>query len=78
MPGHPVAVLTGPNLAKEILSGQPAASVVAINDDTIAGELQRIFSRPVDLVSRRAVERSRNPYRKQSILARTEPIYVEG
>lgn len=46
MPGHPVAVLTGPNLAKEILSGQPAASVVAIDDDTIATELQRIFSRP--------------------------------
>ena len=46
MPGHPVAVLTGPNLAKEILSGQPAASVVAINDVTIGRELQRIFSRP--------------------------------
>ena len=46
MPGHPVAVLTGPNLAKEILSGQPAASVVAIDDITIANELQRIFSRP--------------------------------
>lgn len=46
MPGHPVAVLTGPNLAKEILIGQPAASVVAIDDDTIAIELQRIFSRP--------------------------------
>ena len=46
MPGHPVAVLTGPNLAKEILSGQPAASVVAIDDTTIAHELQRIFSRP--------------------------------
>ncbi len=46
MPGHPVAVLTGPNLAKEILAGQPAASVVAINDDTIGRELQRIFSRP--------------------------------
>jgi glycerol-3-phosphate dehydrogenase (NAD(P)+) len=46
MPGHPVAVLTGPNLAKEILAGQPAASVVAINDTTIAAELQRIFGRP--------------------------------
>ena len=46
MPGHPVAVLTGPNLAKEILSGQPAASVVSIDDETIARELQRIFSRP--------------------------------
>ena len=50
MPGHPVAVLTGPNLAKEILSGQPAASVVAINDGTIASELQRIFSRPSLLI----------------------------
>lgn len=46
MPGHPVAVLTGPNLAKEIMAGQPAASVVAIDDPTIATELQRIFSRP--------------------------------
>jgi glycerol-3-phosphate dehydrogenase (NAD(P)+) len=46
MPGHPVAVLTGPNLAKEILSGQPAASVVAVADEIIAHELQRIFSRP--------------------------------
>jgi glycerol-3-phosphate dehydrogenase (NAD(P)+) len=46
MPGHPVAVLTGPNLAKEILSGQPAASVVAVDDPDIAAELQRIFGRP--------------------------------
>ncbi|MFZ4718230.1 MAG: NAD(P)H-dependent glycerol-3-phosphate dehydrogenase [Ilumatobacteraceae bacterium] len=46
MPGHPVAVLTGPNLAKEILAGQPAASVVAVDDADIAAELQRIFSRP--------------------------------
>jgi glycerol-3-phosphate dehydrogenase (NAD(P)+) len=44
LPGHPVAVLTGPNLAKEILAGQPAASVVAIDDDIIAAELQRIFA----------------------------------
>ena len=32
--GHPPAALTGPNLAKEILSGQPAASVVAIGFST--------------------------------------------
>jgi glycerol-3-phosphate dehydrogenase (NAD(P)+) len=43
LPGHPVAALTGPNLAKEIIAGQPAASVVAIPDDTISKELQRIF-----------------------------------
>lgn len=46
MPGHPVAVMTGPNLAKEIIDGQPAASVVAIDDDRVAAELQRLFSRP--------------------------------
>ncbi len=40
--------------------------------------LEKIFHRRVDLVSRRAVERSQNPYRRHSILARTEPIYVEG
>ncbi len=44
LPGHPVAVLTGPNLAKEVLAGHPAASVVAIHDDVIATELQRLFS----------------------------------
>jgi glycerol-3-phosphate dehydrogenase (NAD(P)+) len=46
LPGHPAAVLTGPNLAHEIMDGQPAASVVAIDDETIARELQHIFSNP--------------------------------
>ncbi len=46
LPGHPVAVLTGPNLAKEILAGQPAASVVAVGDEVVAGELQRLFTTP--------------------------------
>lgn len=44
MPGHPVAVLTGPNLASEIAAGQPAASVVAIDDAVIATALQQLFS----------------------------------
>lgn len=46
MPGHPVGVMTGPNLAKEIMAGQPAASVVAIADSTVAAELQRILTQP--------------------------------
>ena len=46
LPGHPVAVLTGPNLASEISVGQPAASVVAIDDAVIATALQELFSRP--------------------------------
>lgn len=44
LPGHPVAVLTGPNLAHEILSGQPAASVIGVSDQVIGHELQRIFA----------------------------------
>lgn len=44
LPGHPVAVLTGPNLAKEILAGHAAAAVVATNDEFIASELQGCFA----------------------------------
>lgn len=44
LPGHPYGVLTGPNLAKEILVGDAAASVVAMSDVTIAAELQVVFS----------------------------------
>jgi len=44
LPGHPVAVLTGPNLAKEILAGHAAAAVVAMADESIARELQRCFA----------------------------------
>lgn len=43
LPGHPVGVLTGPNLAKEILAGSAAASVVAMADLAVADSLQRIF-----------------------------------
>ncbi len=44
LPGHPVGVLTGPNLAKEILAGDAAAAVVAMTDHTIAQRLQDVFS----------------------------------
>lgn len=44
MPGHPVGVLTGPNLAKEIHFGKAAAAVIAMVDNTIAKELQTVFS----------------------------------
>jgi glycerol-3-phosphate dehydrogenase (NAD(P)+) len=44
VPGRPAGVLTGPNLAKEILAGFPAASVVALADSGICVDLQRLFS----------------------------------
>jgi glycerol-3-phosphate dehydrogenase (NAD(P)+) len=44
LPGHPCGVLTGPNLAKEILAGDAAASVVAMEDNVIAEALQDVFA----------------------------------
>jgi hypothetical protein len=41
-------------------------------------KLGDLFHRPVDLVSRRAIERSRNRYRKNSILSTATLIYAEG
>lgn len=43
LPGHPVGVLTGPNLAREIVAGQAAASVIAMEDEIIVRELQELF-----------------------------------
>lgn len=44
LPGHPYGVLTGPNLAKEILAGDAAAAVLAMSDLTIGVELQALFA----------------------------------
>jgi glycerol-3-phosphate dehydrogenase (NAD(P)+) len=43
LPGHPVGVLTGPNLAREIIVGQAAAGVIAMEDVIILRELQQLF-----------------------------------
>ncbi len=44
LPGHPAGVLTGPNLAREIMAGYAAASVIAMEDEVIVRELQKLFS----------------------------------
>lgn len=43
LPGHPPGVLTGPNLAREIKGGYAAATVIAMEDETIVRALQGIF-----------------------------------
>lgn len=43
LPGHPAGVLTGPNLAREILAGDAAATVVAMADSSIADALQAVL-----------------------------------
>ncbi len=42
----------------------------------MGAELARLFGRRVDLVERKAVERSRNYIRRNHILAGAQPIYV--
>lgn len=54
LPGHAVGVVSGPNLAREIASGHPAATVVASQDEVLASEVQwllhsermRIYTNP--------------------------------
>jgi glycerol-3-phosphate dehydrogenase (NAD(P)+) len=49
LPGHDpkvIGVLTGPNLAREVMDGQPAASVVSVPDEQIATVLQSVFMTP--------------------------------
>lgn len=41
-----IGVLTGPNLAREIAEGQPAAAVIAMADEDLAARLQAVFHGP--------------------------------
>jgi glycerol-3-phosphate dehydrogenase (NAD(P)+) len=43
LPGHPAGVLTGPNVAKEIIDGYAAAALVAMPDEHVARALQETF-----------------------------------
>lgn len=47
LPSSPAGVLTGPNLAKEVAGGQPAASVVAFADLGLAERLMTVFGNPM-------------------------------
>lgn len=47
LPGHDrdrIGVLTGPNLASEIIAGQPAATVIAMGDHDLSLQLQDLFA----------------------------------
>ena len=57
---------------------RPEARVTLLDWAELQEKLSAIFGRRVDLVSRRAVEGSQNPYRRQAILSTAIPIYVEG
>ena len=42
LPGVPAGVLTGPNLAREVAEGHPAACVVALPDEALASRVQAL------------------------------------
>ncbi len=44
LPGHPVGLLAGPNIASEIIEGKAAAAVIATPDMGIAASLQPLFT----------------------------------
>lgn len=44
--GSVIGVLTGPNLAVEVMEGQPAATVIAMEDQDAASSIQRVFGTP--------------------------------
>jgi glycerol-3-phosphate dehydrogenase (NAD(P)+) len=54
LPGHPVGLLAGPNLAREVMDGFAAAAVVATPDDHVASALQPLFTSNVFRVYRNA------------------------
>ena len=43
LPGHPPGVLSGPNLAREIVQGYAAASVLAMEDASVLKQLHPVF-----------------------------------
>ena len=43
IPDHLAGALTGPNLAREIMAGYAAASVIAIDEERVARQVQRVF-----------------------------------
>lgn len=54
----------------------PGASITLFDEAQMEIELEELLRRPVDLVSRRAVEQSPNWIRRKAILESAVPVYV--
>ena len=59
-----------------LVSFAPQAQVTLFDMARMQIELQAIFKRDVDLVTKRGVENSRNPIRRKRILASAQVIHV--
>jgi predicted nucleotidyltransferase len=56
----------------------PTANWGLLDHAQMQQELEILLSRPVDLISKRAIERSSNWIRRQAILSTAQPIYIQG
>jgi predicted nucleotidyltransferase len=54
----------------------PDAEVGLLEMGALREDLEGILGRPVDVISRAAVEKSGNPYRRRSILAAPVTVYA--
>ena len=59
-----------------LVSFAPDSRVSLFDWPDMQDELQAIFGRPVDLLTRAGIEESRNPYRKKSILDSARVVYA--
>lgn len=59
-----------------IVDFEPDSKYILLDMVTMTDELREIFGRKVDLLTRQAVEQSRNYIRRKAILSSLEVIYV--
>lgn len=59
-----------------VVEFQPGTLHTLLHVAKMEKELEQMFGRPVDLITKRALEQSRNHIRKRSILASMVPLYV--
>ncbi|MCL4743454.1 MAG: nucleotidyltransferase domain-containing protein [Phycisphaerales bacterium] len=54
----------------------PGAGITLLDEVRMERELAEMLGRPVDLLSRRAVEASHNPFRRNAILSTAKVVYA--
>jgi uncharacterized protein len=59
-----------------LLAFRPEARISLFDYPAMQDDLEAIFERRVDVLSRRGVEESRNPFRKKAILESARTIYA--
>ena len=61
-----------------LITPSPAAAWSLLDHVSMQEELSMIFGRKVDLVSRRAIEHSKNHFRREAILGSAQLLHASG